>query len=81
MQHHVHLTHAEVRSSIKAKRFTLAGNKSLKIYGRLNCKSGKRMKLENRVFFASAKEAESYGYRPCGHCQTDMYNEWKHESF
>ncbi|MDB5144839.1 MAG: metal-binding protein, partial [Mucilaginibacter sp.] len=42
----------------------LAGNSKLKIYGTLNCSSGKRMKTSNRVFFASEAEAKSMGYRP-----------------
>ncbi|RYE17280.1 MAG: metal-binding protein [Sphingobacteriales bacterium] len=48
-----------------------AGNKNLKIYGLLNCSSGKRMKMENRVFFKSISEAELAGYRPCGHCMRE----------
>jgi len=55
----------------------LAGNKKLGIYGTLNCSSGKRMKTENRVFFASAMEAIELGYRPCGHCMRDDYRQWK----
>jgi methylphosphotriester-DNA--protein-cysteine methyltransferase len=54
-----------------------AGNIKLKIYGTLNCSSGKRMKAENRVFFSSADEAMGLGYRPCGHCMDVMYKEWK----
>ena len=55
----------------------LAGNRNLKIYGKLNCASGKRMKSANRVFFFSASEAESIGYRPCGHCMREAYYQWK----
>jgi methylphosphotriester-DNA--protein-cysteine methyltransferase len=44
------------------------GNKKLKIYGRLDCRSGKRMKVSNRVFFKSELEAIDAGYRPCGNC-------------
>jgi methylphosphotriester-DNA--protein-cysteine methyltransferase len=54
-----------------------AGNKKLKIYGTLNCSSGKRMKKENRVFFVSQKEAEYLNYRPCGHCVRGAYLQWK----
>lgn len=46
----------------------LAGNKKLRIYGTLDCYSGKRMKKENRVFFNSEKEAIENGYRCCKHC-------------
>ena len=52
------------------------GNKNLKIYGTLNCPSGKRMKRENRVFFQTEKDAQNEGYRPCGHCMKDKYQEW-----
>jgi hypothetical protein len=55
----------------------LAGNRKLKIYGTLSCSSGKRMKTDNRVFFASEAEAKSMGYRPCGHCMREKYLEWK----
>lgn len=55
----------------------LGGNKRLKIYGLLNCKSGRRMKVENRVFFASEAEAINLGYRPCGHCMPEAYRQWK----
>jgi methylphosphotriester-DNA--protein-cysteine methyltransferase len=51
-----------------------AGNKRLKIYGKITCGSGKRMKKENRVFFASEKEAVEKGYRPCGHCMRQQYS-------
>lgn len=53
-----------------------AGNRKLKIYGRLNCATGKRMKKENRVFFSSESEALSFGYRPCGHCMRQDYRTW-----
>ena len=55
----------------------LAGNSKLKIYGKLNCRSGKRMKTENRVFFKSGVEAKDRGYRPCGHCMHEEYLLWK----
>jgi len=53
---------------IQSGEITLAGNSRLKIYGRLDCKSGMRMKLENRIFFTSKQEAEKLKYRPCGNC-------------
>jgi methylphosphotriester-DNA--protein-cysteine methyltransferase len=55
----------------------LGGNRKLKIYGTLKCASGKRMKLENRVFFKSAHEAINLGYRPCGNCLKSNYLKWK----
>lgn len=54
-----------------------AGNINLKIYGTLNCSSGKRMKVQNRVFFRSETEAIEMGYRPCGHCMRTAYKRWK----
>jgi methylphosphotriester-DNA--protein-cysteine methyltransferase len=54
-----------------------AGNAKLKIYGTLNCSSGKKMKAENRVFFNSEAEAIECGYRPCGHCMHTDYKQWK----
>jgi methylphosphotriester-DNA--protein-cysteine methyltransferase len=55
----------------------MAGNARLKIYGLLKCASGKRMKLENRVFFETETEALQSGFRPCGHCMRDQFLEWK----
>jgi methylphosphotriester-DNA--protein-cysteine methyltransferase len=53
-----------------------AGNSKLKIYGMLTCRSGKRMKAANRVFFKSEAEAIESGYRPCGHCMPVEYKIW-----
>ena len=55
----------------------LGGNANLKIYGTLDCKSGKRLKTKNRVFFASEATAIEQGYRPCGHCMRSKYKAWK----
>ena len=46
-----------------------AGWKKGKIFGRLDCKSGMRMKKENRVFFLTWDDAISAGYRPCKNCK------------
>jgi methylphosphotriester-DNA--protein-cysteine methyltransferase len=65
------LDHKNIKSlftSIRSGMIQFAGNRRLKIYGRLDCWSGKRMKKENRVFFRNEKEAIELGYRPCGHC-------------
>jgi len=40
-----------------------------KIFGRLDCKSGMRMKKSNRVFFHTLEDAVSQGYRPCMNCR------------
>lgn len=53
------------------------GNKKLKIYGTLECNSGKKMKTENRVFFVSEQAAIAEGFRPCGHCMREAYLVWK----
>lgn len=65
-----------VRALIRKGLITLGGNKKLKIYGHLNCKSGKRMNRENRVFFTDEKEAIAIGFRPCGNCKRNLYQKW-----
>jgi methylphosphotriester-DNA--protein-cysteine methyltransferase len=45
-----------------------AGWKPGKIFGRLDCKSGMRIKKENRVFFHTLEDAVDQGYRPCQNC-------------
>jgi hypothetical protein len=62
---------------IAANKICLGGNSRLKIFGLLSCKSGKRMKPENRVFFLSEKAAIDNGYRPCGMCMKEAYKRWK----
>lgn len=56
---------------------SLGGYKKGKIYGTLACKTGKRMKPENRVFFKDEQEALAAGYRPCGNCMPRQYKQWK----
>src|SRR5215211_6528627 len=73
MTRHIEIDDRELRKKIKEHLFVLAGNSKLKIYGRLNCKSGKRMKKENRVFFTSEEEAIEQGFRPCGNCLRKQY--------
>lgn len=46
-----------------------AGYKIDRIFGRLDCQSGMRMKKENRVFFLSWEDAIAEGYRPCKNCK------------
>ncbi len=59
-------------------KVVLGGNSRLKIYGTLSCKSGRRMKTDNRVFFSSEEEAIVLGYRACGNCLRDKYRQ-QHE--
>ncbi|QIP16063.1 metal-binding protein [Spirosoma aureum] len=56
---------------------TLGGNRPGKIYGRLDCRAGKRMKPENRVFFRNETEALELRYRPCAVCLPGAYKAWK----
>jgi Zn-finger domain-containing protein len=44
------------------------GSKARRIFGTLDCKSGMRMKKENRVFFHSIEDAIKSGYKPCKKC-------------
>jgi methylphosphotriester-DNA--protein-cysteine methyltransferase len=67
----------QLKILLDKNQVTFAGNLKLKIYGKLNCSSGKRMKIENRVFFISEEEALQLSYRPCGHCMVKEYKEWK----
>jgi methylphosphotriester-DNA--protein-cysteine methyltransferase len=64
---------------IRSREIEFAGNKKLKIYGMLNCKSGRKMKKENRVFFKTEVEAMNLGFRPCGHCMKNEFGKWKSE--
>ena len=77
MTPHIDVNDKQIRSGIRCGKIKLAGNKQLKIFGMLGCKSGKRMRKENRVFFRSEKEAKLNGFRPCGHCLQKEYSEWK----
>lgn len=62
-----------LKTLIDGNELTLGGNSKLKIYGSLQCKSGKRMKVESRVFFANEAEARALGYRPCANCMHAAY--------
>jgi len=63
-------------------KIVLGGNKSLKIYGRLDCPCALRWLKKgyykkHRVFFKSEAGAINKGYRPCAICLPEKYNEWK----
>lgn len=77
MQYHKDMRPEVLRSFLRNGTITLGGHGSLKIYGSLQCKSGKRMKNENRVFFCSEAEALEMGFRPCGYCMKEKYKTWK----
>ena len=76
MIYHIAISEEVLRIKIKRSEICFGGNAKLKIYGTLQCKSGKRMKKENRVFFNSKNEAINLGYRPCGHCMKSKYQQW-----
>ena len=77
MIQHVEINNKELWKKIKQIEIIFGGNYSFKIYGKLNCKSGKRMKKKNRVFFGSEKEAIEMGFRPCGNCMRNEYKKFK----
>lgn len=61
---------------------TIGGNKSIKIYGKLDCPSalyyiGKGQYVKNRVFFDSTETAKKAGYRPCAKCMPEEYKKYK----
>ncbi len=67
-------------TKIKRGEIVLGGNKKLKIYGCLDCRAGKRMKVENRVFFENETRAINAGYRPCAVCMRKEYLLWKRKA-
>ena len=77
MIRHSTLTNRELLRMIRGYNICFGGNTALKIYGTLRCRSGKRMKRTNRVFFQSEAEAIAQGYRPCAHCMRVAYLQWK----
>lgn len=62
---------------IRQKEILLGGNLQLRLYGTLQCRSGKRMHKTRRVFFSSTAEALAQGFRPCAHCMNAAYKQWK----
>ena len=60
---------------------TLGGNRSTRIYGRLDCRSAvaalPKGYAAHRVFFADEDAAVAAGYRPCHTCMPARYAEWK----
>ncbi|MEP7165118.1 MAG: Ada metal-binding domain-containing protein [Ferruginibacter sp.] len=66
-----------LRNAIRRNKISFAGNIKLKIYGKLNCRSGKRMRMGTRVFFHLEKEALQQGFRPCALCMHIEYKKWK----
>ena len=79
MVEHVDIKERQLFALLKSESIAFAGNLKLKIYGRLHCVSGKRMRKENRIFFIDEAEATSNGFRPCGHCMREQYREWRRD--
>jgi len=77
MIRHTDLTDRELYTLLKSQQIQWGGNAKLKIYGRLDCTSGKRMKRQNRVFFLNEQQALAQQFRPCGHCMRAAYRAWK----
>lgn len=76
MIRHTALDRSILHRLLRQKKLTLGGNRNLRIYGRLDCRAGKRMKADNRVFFADEAEALANGYRPCAVCMPAAYRHW-----
>lgn len=74
---HIDIDDTELHQRIKRKEIVYGGNLNLKIYGTLQCNSGKRMKIQNRVFFNTTEQAKELGFRPCGNCLRTDYKIWK----
>jgi len=80
MLRHDEIGHEELRTLIEQGEVTFAGHAGLEIYGRLDCRVGRRyMARRSRVFFASEEEAVEAGYRPCMTCMRSAYRAWKAE--
>ncbi|MEZ4971556.1 MAG: Ada metal-binding domain-containing protein [Flavobacteriaceae bacterium] len=77
MVQHYEISDRDLYRKLRQNEICFGGNLKLKIYGTLSCKSGKRMKRENRVFFSSENEAIEKGFRPCGHCIKEKYQKWR----
>jgi len=77
MIRHDALDDDDLRRLIAAGQIRYGGNRHLRIYGRLDCASGKRMTRASRVFFRDEASARAAGFRPCGHCLRRAYAAWK----
>jgi hypothetical protein len=80
MLRHAELSPGELLGLLRRGAITLAGHRRGRIYGRLDCPSGRRMRREQRVFFADEAEALALGYRPCGRCLPLAYRAWRSEA-
>lgn len=60
-----------IRSLIASRKIIFGGYSTYKVYGKLSCSAGKRIKEEHKVFFESEQEALNNGYRPCAYCMPE----------
>src|SRR5512140_1253649 len=51
-----------------------AGITTMKIFGRLSCKSGMRARKDHRIFFHFWEDAIEAGYRPCKNCKPEEFH-------
>jgi methylphosphotriester-DNA--protein-cysteine methyltransferase len=73
---------ADGRPYRSERKGALGGNRTTRIYGRLDCSTALRLiasggYVANRVFFADEATAVAAGYRPCAHCMPDEYAAWR----
>jgi methylphosphotriester-DNA--protein-cysteine methyltransferase len=73
MVRHIMINDSEMLKATKSGLIRYGGHRKQRIYGTLTCQSGKRMKRQNRVFFKNRKDAINNGYRPCGNCMNESY--------
>ena len=77
MIRHAAIDDEDLRRLMLGGQIRFGGNRKLRIYGRLDCASGKRMARDSRVFFSSEAAAVASGFRPCGHCLRAAFQRWK----
>ena len=64
---------------------TYGGHRGTKVYGCMDCSAARRalnsdtrdVYIRNRVFFLDEATALAAGYRPCGTCLREKYNQYK----
>ena len=59
--------------NLKGSEDKVYGCRTTKIYCRLGCPAGRRMKPENGIEFATRDEARANGYRACKVCKPDDF--------
>ncbi len=76
------LTGVDSRPHRSPTRGLWGGHRGTRIYGRLDCPAALRAiarggYVKHRVFFADEATAGAAGFRPCGTCCKDRYQQWK----